>query len=86
VNLSTPTPSDNRTLMAGLRRTVRMPVGVPAPRWLLESAAWVLRTEPELVLKSRWVLPDRLAAAGFEFRWTGLGSALDDVVRSSPQA
>ncbi len=82
VNLSTPTPSDNRTLMSELRRTVRMPVGVPAPRWLLESAAWVLRTESELVLKSRWVLPERLAAAGFEFRWPDLGRALDDVVRS----
>lgn len=39
VILSTPNPSDNRTLMAELRRTVHRPVGVPAPRWLLESAA-----------------------------------------------
>lgn len=83
VNLSTPTPSDNRTLMSELRSAVRMPVGVPSPHWLLESAAWVLRTESELVLKSRWVLPERLAAAGFEFRWPDLGPALDDVVRST---
>jgi len=86
VNLSTPAPSDNRTLMAELRRTVRMPVGVPAPRWLLESAAWVLRTESELVLKSRWVLPERLTAAGFEFRWPDLRPALDDAVRSPARA
>jgi NAD dependent epimerase/dehydratase family enzyme len=80
VNLSSPNPSDNRTLMAQLRRAVRMPVGVPAPRWLLEPALWVLRNESELVLKSRWVLPERLQSAGFEFRWPELGPALDDTV------
>jgi NAD dependent epimerase/dehydratase family enzyme len=80
VNLSTPYPSDNRALMAELRRVVHMPIGVPAPRWVLEPASWVLRTESELVLKSRWVLPDRLVSAGFEFRWPELGPALDDAV------
>jgi NAD dependent epimerase/dehydratase family enzyme len=80
VNLSSPNPRDNRTLMAELRRTVRMPVGIPAPRWLLEPGLWALRNESELLLKSRWVLPDRLASAGFEFRWPELGPALADAV------
>ncbi|MDH2414886.1 DUF1731 domain-containing protein [Nocardioides sp. CER19] len=80
VNLSSPNPSDNRTLMAELRRAVRMPVGLPAPRWLLEPALWALRNESELVLKSRWVLPDRLTSAGFDFAWPELGPALDDTV------
>lgn len=80
VNLSAPNPSDNRTLMAELRRAVRMPVGLPAPRWLLEPALWALRNESELLLKSRWVLPERLSAAGFEFRWPELAPALDDTV------
>src|SRR5690606_33253683 len=53
VNLATPHPVDNRKLMRTLRRAVRMPVGLPAWRWMLEPAMWVLRTEPELVLKSR---------------------------------
>ncbi|WP_166849183.1 epimerase [Isoptericola sp. BMS4] len=79
VNLAAPRPVDNRTLMRELRRAVRMPVGVPAPRWLLEPALWVLRNESELLLKSRWVLPGRLAGAGFAFRWPDLAPALDDV-------
>jgi len=83
VNLSSPNPSDNRTLMAELRRTVGMPLGVPAPRWLLEPAMWVLRNESELLLKSRWAVPEKLTEAGFEFRWPDLGPALDDVVSTS---
>jgi len=80
VNLTSPHPSDNRTLMAELRRAVHMPVGLPAPRWLLEPALWVLRNEAELLLKSRWVLPERLTAAGYAFRHPDLPSAVDDAV------
>lgn len=80
VNLSSPSPTDDTTLMAELRRTVGMPIGLPATRWMLEPAMWVLRNESELLLKSRWVLPERLAAAGFEFRWPDLRPALEDVV------
>ncbi|MFF2455108.1 epimerase [Isoptericola sp. NPDC058082] len=80
VNLSAPHPSDNRTLMAELRRAVGMPVGIPTPRWLLEPALWALRNESELVLKSRWVLPETLSAAGFDFLWPDLGPAIDDAV------
>jgi NAD dependent epimerase/dehydratase family enzyme len=39
---------------------------------MLEPAMWVLRTESELVLKSRWVAPERLTAAGFTFAHTDL--------------
>jgi len=80
VNLSSPNPTDNRTLMAELRRAVGMPIGVPAFRWMLEPALWVLRYESEMLLKSRWVLPERLEAAGFRFRWPDLRPALEDVV------
>jgi len=79
VNLSAPGVSDNRTLMAGLRRTVGAPVGLPAPRWLLEPGMLVLRQESELVLKSRWVRPERLLAAGFRFDHPELAPALADL-------
>lgn len=79
VNLTAPEVSDNRTLMAELRRTVRAPFGLPAPRWLLELGMVVLRQESELVLKSRWVLPERLEAAGFTFTHPQLGPALNDL-------
>jgi NAD dependent epimerase/dehydratase family enzyme len=83
VNMSAPTQSDNRTLMATLRRIVRMPIGMPAWRFMLEPAMWVLRTEPELVLKSRWVAPQVLLDAGYRFAYSDLEPALRDVRRRS---
>ncbi|WAC67274.1 DUF1731 domain-containing protein [Agrococcus sp. SL85] len=80
VNVASPHPRDNRTLMRLLRERVGMPIGLPSWRWMLEPAMWALRTEPELVLKSRWVLPERLEAAGFAFAHPGLEGALDDVL------
>lgn len=78
VNIASPHPSDNRTLMGTLRSVVGAPVGLPAQRWMLEAAMWVLRTELELVLKSRWVLPQALSDAGFTFGHTDLRAALVD--------
>ena len=78
-NLSAPNPSDNRALMAALRRTVHAPVGLPAWRFMLEPAMWALRTEPELVLKSRWVVPETLTNAGYRFAHPELEPALRDV-------
>jgi NAD dependent epimerase/dehydratase family enzyme len=81
VNVSAPEPSDNRSLMALLRRNVGAPVGLPAFRWMLEPAMWALRTESELILKSRWVIPERLENAGYEFEYSRLADALDDLAR-----
>lgn len=79
VNLSTPEQVENRSLMAALRRVVGMPIGLPAWRFMLEPAMWLLRTEPELVLKSRWVAPGVLTEAGFGFRHPELDAALRDI-------
>jgi NAD dependent epimerase/dehydratase family enzyme len=81
VNLTAPNPVDNRILMRTLRRAVGARVGLPAFRWMLEPAMAVLRTEPELVLKSRWVLPQRLLDAGYAFAWPALEPAIADVLR-----
>lgn len=80
VNLSSPEPVLNRELMREVRRAVGAPVGLPAAAWMLRLGAMALRTETELILKSRWVVPARLSAAGFRFRWTDLDAALDDLV------
>lgn len=82
VNLAAPSPTDNAALMRALRRTVRMPIGLPAWRWMLEPAMWVLRTEPELVLKSRWVVPGILTRAGYPFAHTDLESTLTGIQAS----
>jgi uncharacterized protein (TIGR01777 family) len=68
VNLAAPNPLPYRDFMAALRRACGMPIGLPAPRWLLEIGCFVMRTESELVLKSRRVTPRRLLDAGFRFR------------------
>ena len=83
VNFSAPTQTDNRGLMATLRRVVGMPVGLPSWRFMLEPAMWVLRKEPELVLKSRWVAPQVLADAGYAFEYPELEPALRDVWEQS---
>ncbi|MEJ3403999.1 DUF1731 domain-containing protein [Rathayibacter sp. YIM 133350] len=80
VNVSAPHPSDNRTFMATLRRLLGVPIGLPAPRPLLEIGSAVIRTETELVLKSRWVLPERLTDAGYVFAYPDLGPALRAVL------
>lgn len=81
VNLAAPMASDNRTLMATLRRIVGAPVGLPAWRFMLEPAMWVLRTEPELIVKSRWVVPGVLTSAGYGFAHSDLDGALRAVVQ-----
>ncbi|WP_106209957.1 epimerase [Glaciihabitans tibetensis] len=83
VNLAAPNASDNRALMAALRKSVSARIGLPAFRWMLEPAMWLLRTEPELVLKSRWVTPERLTEAGYAFVWPTLEPAIDDVAKRS---
>jgi uncharacterized protein (TIGR01777 family) len=74
VNLAAPHPLPNADFMRDLRRAWGLPVGLPAPAWLLEIGAFFLRTETELVLKSRRVVPGRLLENGFTFHfphWPG---------------
>lgn len=80
INAAAPNPSDNRGFMAAIRRATGTPVGLPVARWMLELGAIAMRTETELVLKSRWVLPERLLAAGYEFAYPELEPAVDDAV------
>jgi NAD dependent epimerase/dehydratase family enzyme len=80
VNVSAPHPTDNRTFMASVRRVVGARFGLPTWRWMLELGSLLIRTETELVLKSRWVLPERLEAAGYEFRYRDHDEALDAIV------
>ncbi|CAM4520741.1 MAG: TIGR01777 family oxidoreductase [Paenibacillus macerans] len=79
-NASAPHPVTNRELMAGLRRAMGIPIGLPAPRWMLELGARLIRTETELVLKSRWVLPERLLQAGYTFKYDTLDAALKEIL------
>lgn len=79
INVAAPNPVVNKELMATLRKTVGAPFGMPAYRWMLEPAMFVLRVEPEMLLKSRWVTPETLTNAGFTFKWANLEAAIADV-------
>lgn len=76
-NCSTPNPVTNEVLMASMRKMLRVPIGLPAPEWLLKIGAVLIRTETELILKSRWVLPRRLLEAGYKFQYPLLPVALN---------
>jgi NAD dependent epimerase/dehydratase family enzyme len=76
VNAASPNPVDNRTFMATVRQVLGARIGPPMPRWMLEIGAVGIRTETELILKSRWVLPETLTEAGFEFRYPTLEPAI----------
>lgn len=80
VNIASPNPIPNREFMAGLREAWGIPNGFPAPALGIELAAFFLRTESELVLKSRRVVPARLQAAGFEFEFPAWPDAAHDLV------
>jgi hypothetical protein len=82
VNAAAPHPADNRTFMATLRRVLGIHAGVPAFRWILELGSVAIHTETELVLKSRWVVPERLTQAGFVFAYPDLEPALREIVGS----
>jgi uncharacterized protein (TIGR01777 family) len=81
VNLAAPHPLPNRDFMSALRAASGVPVGLPATAWMLEVGAIAMRTETELVLKSRRVVPGRLVKAGFAFEypeWAAAARALCD--------
>ena len=76
VNAAAPHPVDNTAFMATVRHVLGVKFGPPMPRWMLEIGAIGIRTETELILKSRWVLPEKLTVAGFEFSYPTLTPAI----------
>jgi uncharacterized protein len=80
VNCTSPEPVQNSWLMKTIRNTYGIPFGLPVPAWLLETGALLIGTEPELILKSRWVLPNRLLSGGFSFQYGSVEHAIHDLV------
>lgn len=75
--VSSPTPESQADFMRTLRKVIGMPIGLPAFEWMVRiGAPLFMRTDPELVLYGRYVIPQRLLDEGFEFQFAGLESAL----------
>ncbi len=81
VNLASPNPVPNAEFMRVLRQAWRTPVGLPATPWMVEIGTFLLRTESELILKSRRVIPTRLLEADFHFQFPTWPGAAQDLVQ-----
>lgn len=80
INAAAPEAAKNKDLMRIIRKAYGMPIGLPAPQWLLEVGMWLIGSETELVLKSRWVAPKRLLDAGFVFQFAKAEHAIHDIL------
>jgi hypothetical protein len=86
VNVAAPTPLPNAEFMRVLREACGVPFGLPANKWMLEIGAVFMRTETELILKSRRVIPARLLERGFQFKYPDWRSAARDLCHESKVA
>lgn len=82
VNLAAPNPVTNAEMMRTFREICGAPFGLPATKWMLEIGAVFLRTETELIIKSRLVVPGRLLREGFHFEFSEVRQALKDLAGS----
>ncbi|MEQ9279236.1 MAG: TIGR01777 family oxidoreductase [Balneola sp.] len=80
VNITSPNPISNNQFMSHLRSSLNIPIGINQPKFLLEIGAFLLRTETELLLKSRNVYPEILINSGFEFNFKEAKKALNDLI------
>ncbi|ANU24220.1 TIGR01777 family oxidoreductase [Planococcus donghaensis] len=80
LNTTSPEPVTNRELMKQLRMAMNRKVGLPASKWMLNMGAVMIGTEPELILKSRWILPERLEQFDFHFNYPTLDKALENIL------
>jgi uncharacterized protein len=79
VNVTAPNPEKNAQVMKFIRKKMKMPFGLPQPKWLLELGGKIIGTETELLLKSRNVIPERLVENGFKFNFEKLERAIKEL-------
>ncbi len=79
-NTAAPNPVSNKNFMQLLRRNMSVRFALPLPGWLLKFGAVLINTETELILKSRWVIPEQLLKAGFKFKYSNIDEALKNLL------
>jgi len=80
INITAPKPLSNENMMSQIRKKIKVKFGIPSPVWLLEIASIFIRTETELMLKSRNVYPEILLENRFKFRYPSFDNALNQLV------
>ena len=78
-NIVSPKPTTNTRLMATFRKALKVTLGIPQPKWLITFGAKIIGTEPELVLKSRNVIPEKLINNGFTFKHQSIEQAISNL-------
>jgi uncharacterized protein (TIGR01777 family) len=81
-NVSAPNPVTNKVFMHTLQQLMGVPFGLTANEWLLRLGAFIIGTEVELLLKSRWVIPEKLLDAGYNFMYPRIDMALQHILNS----
>lgn len=81
INIVSPQPITNSDFMMKLRKAIRIPFGIPMNSFLLEIGSFFIRTETELVLKSRNVIPKKLMDNGFQFEFSNFEKALKNLLK-----
>lgn len=79
-NLASPNAVTNANFMQKIREKLNMPIGINQPKWLLEIGAWLIKTETELILKSRWVYPEKLINEGFKFHFEKMEETINTLI------
>jgi uncharacterized protein (TIGR01777 family) len=81
VNIASPNPLPNKEFMRIFRETAGVSIGLPASKWMLELGALFMRTETELILKSRRVISERLEMSGFVFEFPDWRDACKEILK-----
>ena len=78
-NLGSPNPVRNKDFQTELRKSLHIPYFVNQPEWMLKLGALLLGTETELILKSRYIFPQKLINQGFRFEFPTIQSCLNEL-------
>lgn len=79
INITAPKPLSNENMMGQIRKKIKVSFGIPSPVWLLELASVFIKTETELMLKSRNVYPEILLENDFKFRYDTFEKTLEEL-------
>lgn len=79
-NITAPNPIPNKDFMKTIRKVLKVPFGLFQPKWLLKLGARIIKTEAELILKSRFVIPEKLVASGFQFKYPTAEKAIREII------
>ncbi len=85
INCAAPKPIKNKAFMNILRKKMSVSIGVSSPKWILKVGAFLLGTETELLLKSRWVISERLPKLGYSFIYPTLKEALNNLINNESE-